>query len=78
MRVGHYWRAFFTRLERLHHLDADNTAHRWLLHQLFLKSIDSETQELVEEWNHHPVSGAGFNMLPLVSVRVLYRPITYV
>lgn len=36
------WRAFFLRLERLHHLDRQNAHHLWLLHFLFLDSINQD------------------------------------
>lgn len=65
-RVGHYWRAFFQRLEERHHLDVRRPDHLWLLHTLFLAEINQDIQELVAEWNCHPVSGV--NMLPQVRI----------
>ncbi|KAJ7757362.1 hypothetical protein DFH07DRAFT_742186, partial [Mycena maculata] len=51
------WRAFFTRLGRLHQLDRKNPGHLWLLHQLFLPELNEDCQEFQEEWNFHPISG---------------------
>ncbi|KAJ6528483.1 hypothetical protein B0H19DRAFT_968981, partial [Mycena capillaripes] len=51
------WRAFFTRLERLHGLDHDSPQHLWLLHHLFLNEINRDCQSFREEWNLHPLSG---------------------
>jgi hypothetical protein len=51
------WRAFFTRLGRMHSLDRKNPAHLWLLHRLFLDELNEDCREFQEEWNHHPMSG---------------------
>ncbi|KAF4621495.1 hypothetical protein D9613_001244 [Agrocybe pediades] len=51
------WRAFFTRLERLHLLKRKNPTHRWLLHYLFLDAINADCDAFCEEWNDHPISG---------------------
>ncbi|KAJ7826118.1 hypothetical protein B0H14DRAFT_2368362 [Mycena olivaceomarginata] len=51
------WRAFFTRLGRMHSLDRKNPAHLWLLHRLFLDELNDDCREFQEEWNHHPMSG---------------------
>ncbi|KAK7012593.1 hypothetical protein R3P38DRAFT_2549489 [Favolaschia claudopus] len=51
------WRAFFTRLGDLHCLDRKNPGHIWLLHQLFLDSINEDCVKFQNEWNAHPVSG---------------------
>lgn len=55
------WRAFFTRLERLHMLDTQKSFHTWLLHILFLDDINQDCADFQEEWNCHPISGAGTN-----------------
>lgn len=60
------WRAFFTRLERLHFLERDNPQHIWLLHTLFLEDIQLDCDEFCQSWNSHPLSGKGENMSPLV------------
>ncbi|KAJ7758913.1 hypothetical protein B0H14DRAFT_2404259, partial [Mycena olivaceomarginata] len=51
------WRAFFTRLGRMHSLDRKNPMHLWLLHRLFLDQLNDDCHEFQEEWNHHPMSG---------------------
>ncbi|KAJ7215588.1 hypothetical protein GGX14DRAFT_359551 [Mycena pura] len=51
------WRAFFTRLGRLHGLDRKAPAQLWLLHQLFLPALNEDCNEFQEEWNLHPISG---------------------
>lgn len=60
------WRAFFTRLERLHFLERDNPQHIWLLHTLFMEDIQHDCDEFCDSWNSHPLSGKGKNMSPLV------------
>lgn len=63
MEVGtHFarqWRAFFTRLERIHLLDIENPVHLWLLHALFLDSINADCKDFQDTWNSHSVRGAG-------------------
>ncbi|KAI1783287.1 hypothetical protein LXA43DRAFT_903869 [Ganoderma leucocontextum] len=51
------WRAFFTRLERCHQLDRSNPHHLWLIHALFLVSINDDCQTFQNTWNAHPISG---------------------
>ncbi|KAK7007956.1 hypothetical protein R3P38DRAFT_3211610 [Favolaschia claudopus] len=51
------WRAFFIRLGDLHRLDRKNAAHIWLLHLLFLDSLNADCREFQELWNRHPISG---------------------
>ncbi|KLO16315.1 hypothetical protein SCHPADRAFT_914084 [Schizopora paradoxa] len=51
------WRAFFTRLERLFGLKADDASHLWLLHYLFLNLINEDCKDFQAEWNDHPISG---------------------
>jgi hypothetical protein len=60
------WRAFFTRLERLHLLERDDPHHLWLLHSLFIQDIQEDCDEFCKHWNSHPLSGKGKNMSPLV------------
>jgi hypothetical protein len=55
------WRAFFTRLGRLHSLNRKNPAHLWLLHLLFLDAINKDCQQFQADWNAHPISGPGTN-----------------
>jgi hypothetical protein len=63
------WRAFFTRLERLHRLDRQNPHHIWLLHTLFLEDIQHDCKEFIKDWNNHPISGKGANMSPVVCTK---------
>ncbi|KAK7678905.1 hypothetical protein QCA50_018045 [Cerrena zonata] len=58
------WRAFFTRLERIHQLDVDNPNHIWLLHFHFLDQINHDCEQFRIEWNAHPISGKGGNRSP--------------
>ncbi|KAF8959787.1 hypothetical protein BDZ97DRAFT_1666643, partial [Flammula alnicola] len=51
------WRAFFSRLERLHKLDIDRPEHLWLLHTLFLDAINADCQDFKDTWNSHPMQG---------------------
>ena len=55
------WQAFFTQLERMHMLDAQDPSHLWLLHTLFLNDVDYDCQAFWEEWNCHPISGPDTN-----------------
>ena len=75
------WRAFFTRLERMHMLDAQNPTHIWLLHLLFLDDIDQDCQMFRSEWNWHPISGPGTNnkspKVKFTVVSPLFISITY-
>jgi hypothetical protein len=64
------WRAFFTRLEKHHDLDSRNPAHLWLLQLLFLKDINSDCDEFIQDWNAHPISGEGHDKSPNVSARI--------
>ncbi|KAJ7714865.1 hypothetical protein B0H16DRAFT_1340362 [Mycena metata] len=63
------WRGFFTRLGRLHSLDRKNPGHLWLLHHLFLATINEDCRDFQEEWNLHPISGRTTNdQSPAVSL----------
>jgi hypothetical protein len=62
------WRALFFRLEDLHGLDRKDSCHLWLLHFLFLDSTDRDCKEFIENWNAHPISGAGQDQSPNVSL----------
>ncbi|KAI6150294.1 hypothetical protein BKA82DRAFT_3975491, partial [Pisolithus tinctorius] len=65
------WRAFFTRLERIHLLDVDNASHIWLLHILFLDDINHDCQVFREEWNCHPIGGPSANNKSPKDMRLL-------
>ncbi|KAJ3722569.1 hypothetical protein C8R42DRAFT_580065 [Lentinula raphanica] len=58
------WRAFFLHLERLHGLQRRNPHHLWLLHLLFLPSINNDCQEFMKMWNSHPISRKGHDKSP--------------
>jgi hypothetical protein len=60
-QFGRPWRAFFSRLERLHHLDRKDPHHLWLLHTLFLDSINEDCRTFQNEWNAKPISGPTTN-----------------
>ncbi|KAH7904393.1 hypothetical protein BJ138DRAFT_1019195, partial [Hygrophoropsis aurantiaca] len=65
------WRAFFTRLERLHGLKIDKSEHLWLLHKLFLDAINNDCDEFREEWNLHPITGSQTNNKSPQDIRLL-------
>ncbi|KAJ7470039.1 hypothetical protein B0H11DRAFT_1731043 [Mycena galericulata] len=50
---GQKWKNFFTDLEVNHGLNPTQPAHIWLLHHLFLPSINADAQEWAEAWNSH-------------------------
>ena len=58
---GRAWRAFFARLERLHHLDRSNPHHLWLLQVLFKDELQESADEFVRNWNIHEIRGKGRN-----------------
>jgi hypothetical protein len=57
--VGSKWKSFFQDLETSYHLDPDNPAHIWLLHHLFLLTINQELTEWANTWNHHHIAIPG-------------------
>ena len=67
------WRAFFTRLEHLHELDVENPHHIWLLHFLFLATINQDRENFHREWNAHPLSGKAGNRSPNMSFNIFSR-----
>lgn len=50
---GGKWKQFFMELETHYGLDPDRSEHIWLLHHLFLSSINQDAQEWAEAWNSH-------------------------
>lgn len=46
-------------LELNHDFVRDYHAHTWLLHWLFLDSLNDDIQEWAEAWNHHRISRRG-------------------
>ncbi|KAF8119402.1 hypothetical protein EV363DRAFT_1177992, partial [Boletus edulis] len=65
------WRGFFSRLERLHMLDPQRAHHIWLLHVLFLDSINDDCNDFRDEWNCHPISGPNTNNKSPMDLRFL-------
>lgn len=63
-RFARAWRAFFIRLEKLHLLNRKNKQQRWLLHYLFLDTINEDCDKFRQEWNAHPIAGkaGGFSL----------------
>ncbi|KZP06933.1 hypothetical protein FIBSPDRAFT_763598 [Athelia psychrophila] len=55
------WWAFFTRLEHLHYLDADNPTHLWLLLNLFLNNLNDNCKAFQQHWNNHLMGGSTTN-----------------
>ncbi|KAF5381556.1 hypothetical protein D9615_005527 [Tricholomella constricta] len=53
---GRKWKDFFRILEAHDGLNAHLDAHIWLLHHLFLNSINHDAQVWAETWNHHTLS----------------------
>jgi len=73
-QIGASWAEAFTCLEVNHGLDINNTHHIWLLHYLFLQSLNQQLSFFAESWNQHqmqirdgpnrsPADMFGFDML---------------
>ncbi|KAI1785145.1 hypothetical protein LXA43DRAFT_900442, partial [Ganoderma leucocontextum] len=69
-QFAYRWCAFFTRLERRHQLDPSDPAHLWLLHLIFLDTLNGDCDDFRTQWNHHPISGKGQDRSPL-DIRLL-------
>ncbi|KAJ6450642.1 hypothetical protein C8R45DRAFT_1057192 [Mycena sanguinolenta] len=54
-QVGATWADHFTILEIRHGLDINNVAHIWLLHFLFLGTINSQLAFFAGAWNQHRI-----------------------
>ncbi len=67
------WRAFFLHLERYHFLDRSNTFHLWILHFLFLESINGDCRAFQRDWNSHPLSGKGNGSNQSPNVNLIYH-----
>ncbi|KAJ6575999.1 hypothetical protein DFH09DRAFT_1246525 [Mycena vulgaris] len=50
---GFKWKQFFIDLEVHHDLNPSLPAHIWLLHHLFLDSVNQDAQEWAAAWNSH-------------------------
>jgi hypothetical protein len=49
----------------MHKLSRNNPLHLWLLHLLFLDSINEDCQDFINTWNHKPIGGTeGANESP--------------
>ncbi|KAF9440222.1 hypothetical protein P691DRAFT_688404, partial [Macrolepiota fuliginosa MF-IS2] len=62
---------FKKKKKRLHSLDQRNPGHLWLLHYLFLESINNDCMDFQGNWNHHPISGQGHNLSPMVHSEII-------
>jgi hypothetical protein len=51
--VGGKWKNFFVDLEMHHSLNVDADWHIWLLHYLFLGTLNQDLTEWGETWNNH-------------------------
>ncbi|KAI0349945.1 hypothetical protein OH77DRAFT_1413989 [Trametes cingulata] len=56
---GQKWKEFFRQLEALYGLNVDNDAHIWLLHHLFLDTINRDATQWAAVWNQHIVGRRG-------------------
>lgn len=56
---GGKWKDLFIDLEANYGLDVNNTAHIWLLHHLFLNSINQDATSWAEAWNNHKLQIRG-------------------
>ncbi|KAF8137807.1 hypothetical protein K438DRAFT_1639004 [Mycena galopus ATCC 62051] len=54
-QVGATWGDHFTRLEVRYGLDINNVAHIWLLHLLFLGTINTQLTFFADSWNQHRI-----------------------
>ena len=52
-QVGASWAEAFTNLEMNFGLDINNIHHIWLLHHLFLQSLNDQLSFFAESWNQH-------------------------
>ncbi|KAJ7027536.1 hypothetical protein C8F04DRAFT_1222908 [Mycena alexandri] len=54
-QVGATWSKNFTMLELHHRLDINNVNHIWLLHHLFLPTINDQLTFFAQSWNEHQI-----------------------
>ncbi|KAJ7036420.1 hypothetical protein C8F04DRAFT_954016, partial [Mycena alexandri] len=54
-QVGATWSENFTMLELHHGLDINNVNHIWLLHHLFLPTINNQLTFFAQSWNEHQI-----------------------
>jgi hypothetical protein len=55
VQVGTFWAEMFTQLELRHGLDINNIHHIWLLHHLFLSTINQQLAFFADAWNQHRI-----------------------
>ncbi|KAJ6524767.1 hypothetical protein B0H19DRAFT_971758 [Mycena capillaripes] len=53
---GKKWKVFFLDLETNHGLNPTRPGHIWLLHHLFLSSVNRDALEWAEAWNSHQLT----------------------
>ncbi|KAJ6568473.1 hypothetical protein B0H19DRAFT_938976 [Mycena capillaripes] len=53
---GKKWKVFFLDLETNHGLNPTRPGHIWLLHHLFLASVNRDAQDWAEAWNSHQLT----------------------
>ncbi|KAF8058660.1 hypothetical protein FPV67DRAFT_1428128 [Lyophyllum atratum] len=58
-QVGATWAELFTLLEIRHGLDINNPQHIWLLHFLFLGTINQQLDFFTQSWNQHRIQIRG-------------------
>ncbi|TCD60521.1 hypothetical protein EIP91_009938 [Steccherinum ochraceum] len=58
-KFGRKWKEFFRDLEANHGLNPTIPAHIWLLHHLFLLSIQQDADDFVLAWNSHKIQMRG-------------------
>ncbi|KAJ7581933.1 hypothetical protein C8J56DRAFT_1168525 [Mycena floridula] len=64
-QVGHTWTGLFNILELRHGLDANNQNHLWLIHYLFLATINDHLALFAQGWNEHRISTSTVNCSPV-------------
>lgn len=55
-------------LEKLHLLNRKNKQQWWLLHYLFLDTINEDCNKFCQEWNAHPITGKASGFSPNVII----------
>ncbi|TCD62111.1 hypothetical protein EIP91_007465 [Steccherinum ochraceum] len=58
-KFGRKWKEFFRDLEANHGFNPTIPSHIWLLHHLFLRSIQQDADEFVLAWNSHKLQIRG-------------------
>jgi hypothetical protein len=57
--LGSKWKMFFQELEYQAGLDVDLASHIWLIHYLFLDSLNQDIMDWANSWNNHKMSIPG-------------------